>query len=96
MVAEELVNADKGGVLTLVAPSVAAILALYLLQASSINGRPEPTHKSTVKVEVVLVTRLVDEVRVSIDQPGLVCGRGCAGELEDETIFPCSVSRSVD
>ena len=60
LVAEELVNADKCGILPFVAPGVAAIFALYLLQGSNINGRPEPTHKPSVKVVVVLVTRLVD------------------------------------
>ena len=72
------------------------IATLDLAQSSAVDCPSKAAHKPSIKVLIVLVTRLADEVKVAIDQLGLVYGRGCAGELEDETIFSCVICRSVN
>ena len=71
-IAEVGVKLAKRGVHPLIAPGESSVLALNLLETSRVDRSTKFSQDPTVYVGVVFVARLVDQVEVTVDEPGVI------------------------
>ena len=87
LVAEHFVDAAKRWHFSFVAPSETSVFASYLPQSSLINGPPKLSNHSSIYIGIVLVSSLVDHVKIAIDHPWLCRRWSCRGDFSQEAIF---------
>jgi hypothetical protein len=68
-IVEEAIKVNHRRIDTLVRPGEAAVGAVYLHELGCINGGAKLAQEPTTKVHVAFVPRLVDEIKISYDEP---------------------------
>lgn len=69
LIAEKAVKSNECGSTSLVTPSVFPILQVNFFELARINRPSEAPHKPEVKVSIVFIHSLVDQIKIAKNQP---------------------------
>lgn len=95
-IAEKRVELIEGRIQSLIAPSEAAVLKVYLFKVACVKGRTETIEAATIYVSSVLVSSPVDLVEIAWSQPFYTIDWLLCCELIEEVNLPTGGGRPIN